>query len=88
MSAIANLGIGFIFLTMISALWTIFFGTVDTLPFGMEEVLQIFSNSVNSTIQIIPLLETPYQLLIWAIKLKVSLIVVMLLLYFVNLVRG
>jgi len=64
------------------------FGVVDTLPFGMQPALQTFSDLLHTAYQVIPLLETPLELFIWAMFTMISLTTIKTALWVIQLIRG
>ena len=64
------------------------FGVVEQLPFGMEEAFQLFSNYLWSTTEILPLLTTPLELVIWAIFIKILFMIFNMVLYLIQVIRG
>jgi len=83
-----NFIIGITFLTIVTITWTVLFGFVDTLPFGMETPVQIFSNAVATATSILPMISTPWELFITAIEIKMSIIVLFTTMWFMKLLRG
>jgi len=83
-----NFVIGLTFLALFSITWSAIFGIVTELPYGMEPAVQAFSNAMYSAQLILPLLSTPFELVLAAIEVKMAIIMFFVALWFVRLVRG
>jgi len=87
-SGFAGLGIlvGIASVLVISSVWTIIFGFVDTLPWGMEEVTQLMSNTLSVVYTSIPLLEAPFEYFLIAIGIKISLLTIAFTMWIMSLI--
>lgn len=83
-----NLLIGIGFLATITVFWTAFFGSVTVLPWGLDEVLQIFMTQINLVIHILPPFETIWNVFIIAMGVKFSLLIMEYVIVIIRLIRG
>jgi len=66
----------------------VLFGVVDEMPFGLEPAFQMFSDTLAGITLVIPLIAYPLTLLIWAIYIKISLLLFRYFMYVISLLRG
>jgi len=49
-------------------------GIVDELPFGMQEPVDFLASVIHTAFDTIPLIEEPFTFLIYAIEIKIALV--------------
>jgi len=62
-------------LIVLPAVWAGIFGLVTVLPWGLDEVFQVISNTISVVYTVIPLLEAPFEFFMIAMGIKIVLLV-------------
>lgn len=61
-------------LPLVLLIYSYFGEPVTSLPLGMEEAVTFFSQTVHGVLTLMPWFQTPFDLLIWAITIKIMLL--------------
>jgi len=84
-----NFFIGFLFVGILSAFWTAFFGVVTVLPFGLEEPINFFMGIVNNLRNLMPWLNTLWTIFIYGLLfVKIPLWVLGRVVWIIGIIRG
>jgi len=73
--------------TVISVILLPLGGIVEELPFGMQPAVDLFAGTLNSVFAVAPFIEVPFSLIMWAIGIKIALLVLNMLMWIIARVR-
>lgn len=72
----------------ILAILTSFMPVVEELPFGMDTALTFFIGAINGLLDLLPWMELPWTLVLWALFIKSLLFIFHWTMFFINLFAG
>jgi len=74
--------------TIFSTFANLFGGVITELPFGMDVAVQTFGSHVLAVVEILPMLDIIWTLFIWAIFIKMCLIILEYSIKIIGIIRG
>jgi len=80
--------IGILATLAILVIVTNFLPVVTELPFGMDAALTFFIGAINGLLAIMPWMELPWTLVLWALFIKSLLFIFHWVIFFLNLFAG
>lgn len=83
-----NIIIGFVFAGAVSIFLSAYFGQVTSLPFGLDELIDFFMSTVNNLRNLMPWLNTLWEVFIIGLIVKIAIWTFDKILWFIQLVRG
>lgn len=67
---------------------TLFMPVVTALPLGMDEALTFFVGNIRALVELLPWMELPFTLIMWALFIKSLLFAWHWIKWFIELIRG
>lgn len=83
-----NITIGFLFYIAVVAFWTAFFGTVDSLPWGLDPILHAFVSQINIIISVLPPFATIWNVFVIGMIVAFALQIAEYTILALKLIRG
>lgn len=83
-----NTFIGFLFLALLSTFWSLFFGIVTELPFGLDEPVDFFMSIINNLRNLMPWLDTLWNVFIIALIVKIAIWSMDKIMWLIGIIRG
>lgn len=83
-----NIIVGFVFAGAVSIFLSAYFGQVTSLPFGLDEPIDFFMSTVNNLRNLMPWLNTLWEVFIIGLIVKIAIWTFDKILWFIQLVRG
>lgn len=66
-----NLGVGLAFIVFITVFWTAIYGTVDSLPWGMQEPFEQFMLNINILRNLMPWMDELWKFIVYILLFEV-----------------
>jgi len=83
-----NFIVGLGFIGVLTVFWTAIYGTVTSLPFGMQEPMEFFMGIINTIRNLMPWMDTIWTIFVYALIFETSLFFLKGLFTVIKLVRG
>jgi len=83
-----NFAMGFLFVGLVTAFWTAYYGIVTRLPWGLQEPMEFFMATINTIRNVMPWFDTIWTVFCIALIVKVALFTFYRVIWTIDIIRG